>query len=110
MSAAEQIELAEQREAERLGRVAFHHDKPRDACPYTEGHLRDLWLKGYNTTSKRGKSRPDMTLVRGAGFRAFQDGLHKNECPYRGSGRTEWLEGWNAARIAKENDDYEKYR
>ena len=53
-------------------RVAFHHNKPRDICPYVEGHLRELWLKGYDTTSKRGTQRPDMYSAVGAGFFAFR--------------------------------------
>jgi ribosome modulation factor len=104
---AERAALAEQREAERLGRVAFHHDKPRDTCPYIEVHLRDLWLNGYDTTRKRGTNRPDMYPAMAAGFFAFRDGLHKNECPYqsRSQGRREWLEGWEAARRNKEKED-----
>ena len=107
MTAAEQAALAEQHEAERLGRVAFHHEETRDVCPFAEGSLRELWLKGYDTTSRRGKSRPDMHQAIGAGFYAFMDGLRHDENPYRsrGQARTDWLEGWEKARLSKEKDD-----
>lgn len=37
MSKAEQEILFQQREAARLGRVAHHHGKSSEACPYAEG-------------------------------------------------------------------------
>ncbi len=49
---------------------------------------------GWQCTS--GVSRPAMSYVRGKGYRAFQDGLRKTECPYglRTPQAREWHQGW----------------
>jgi ribosome modulation factor len=111
-TAAEQAALAEQCEAERLGRVAVHHGKPRGACPYPGGQLRELWLKGYDLTYKRGLRRPDMSPARSAGFYAFVDGLHSSECPYGSRTRAaeQWYQEWKETQRRQEKDDDHGYR
>jgi ribosome modulation factor len=109
MTPAEKAALAEQQEAKRQGAVAFHHKKPLDACPFKEGDpLRQYWLEGRDAASK-GKNRLDMDPIRAEGFRAFQDGLRSNECPYGRGKRGQWIDGWEQAKHAKERDD-EIYR
>lgn len=112
MTAEQQEAGARRKEAERLGRVAVHSGQQRDSCPYDAGEFRDLWLKGFDETTKRGIRRLDMSRARGTGFRAFQDGLKKDECPYssRSQDRSEWLDGWERAREAQEKRDAETYR
>jgi ribosome modulation factor len=99
--------LAELREAERLGRVAVHHGNPRGTCPYADGLLRELWLKGYDITYKRGLRCPDMLPARSAGFYAFIDGLHPNECPYGPWTRAaeQWHQEWKETQRRQEKDD-----
>lgn len=97
-----------EREAGRQGRVAIHHGKPRDACPHGEDSpLRKHWLDGWDAVKKRGVGRPDMSPARGAGYRAFQDGLRHNECPYdpRTQDANEWCAGWRDAEENKRKRD-----
>jgi|HubBroStandDraft_4_1064222.scaffolds.fasta_scaffold820584_2 ribosome modulation factor len=110
MTKAEQEALAQRQEAERLGRVAFHHGKASAACPYAEGDpLRQEWLNGLDQASKR-KLRLDMSPARAKGNNAFNDGLTPQECPLnRSTERTEWHEGWERARKFKEKQD-ERFR
>lgn len=100
------------REAERLGRVAHHHGKTEADCPYsTDDPLRDHWMTGIRAARCR-RNRADMGPARASGFRAFQDGLKRTECPFGflTPDRTEWLEGWERAERAKEKYDDEHYR
>jgi ribosome modulation factor len=112
LSEAEQEALARRREAERQGRVAFHHGKSREACAFREGDpLRQIWLDGLDHASKR-RLRADMLSARAKGHNAFADGLRPEDCPLgsRTPERTEWLAGWEEARVRKEKDDYERFR
>jgi ribosome modulation factor len=109
---AEQDALAQRQAAERLGRVAFHHGKSPEACPYAEGDpLRQEWLAGLDQASKR-RLRADMSAARAKGRNAFSDGLRRDECPLpsRSAERTEWLAEWEQARKLNVKDDYERYR
>ena len=109
MTPAEQVTLAAQREAKRQGAVAFHYKKPLDACPFKGNDpLRQCWLEGRAAATKR-RNRLDMDPVRAEGFRAFQDGLLSNECPYGRGRRGQWIEGWEQAKQAKERRE-EIYR
>src|ERR1700730_8244756 len=102
MTPAEQAALVAQQEAKRQGAVAFHHKKPLDACPFKDDDpLRQYWLEGRAAASRR-KNRLDMDPVRAEGFRAFQDGLLPNECPYGRGPRSQWIEGWEQAERSKE--------
>jgi ribosome modulation factor len=112
MSEAEQEDSARRWEAERQGRVAFHHGKSHEACPFREGDpLRKIWLDGLDHASKR-RLRLDMLPARAKGHNAFADGLCREDCPLgsRTPERTEWLAGWEEARVCKEKDDYERFR
>ena len=108
----EQSAVAEQREAERSGSVAFHHRQPRDACPISDADpLRQCWFAGWDAASKR-PDRFDMKAEKSTGWRAFKDGLHRNECPFpsRTEDRAEWLAGWNLAQQNAETEDERIYR
>lgn len=98
-------------EVERKGRVAFHFQKERDACPYAEDNpLRDRWLVGWDAASQK-KNRLDMSAAHAEGHRAFHDGLRSIECRFgRTPEGTEWHEGWEDARRSKEKSDAERYR
>jgi ribosome modulation factor len=112
MSKAEQAVLSQQREAMRLGRVAHHHGKSAEACPYAETDpLRPLWLEGLAEAKKR-KLRLDMTAARAKGFNAFKDGLRPEECPLpaRSPERSEWMAAYEHARERHEKDEAERYR
>jgi ribosome modulation factor len=112
MSKAEQEVLARRREAERQGRIAFHHGKSREACPFSESDpLRQIWIDGLDHASKR-RLRLDMLPARAKGHNAFADGLLPEDCPLGGRTpeRTQWLAGWEDARARKEKDDYDRFR
>ena len=100
------------REAERLGRVAFHHGKGIEACPYKEDDpLRELWLRGHDFSSKA-RPRLDYPPYMARGFMAFQHGLRSDECPpdiRRDQRGHDWHEGWRKAEDVKKRDE-EKYR
>jgi ribosome modulation factor len=107
LSEAEQDDLARRREADRQGRVAFHHGKAREVCPFAEGDpLRQDWLGGFEQASKR-TLRLDMSPARAKGNNAFKDGLLPEECPLgsRSAERSEWLSGWEQGRAFKEKND-----
>ena len=110
MTKAEQDEAARQREAARLGRVAHHHGKTADACPYPEGNpLRQLWL---DNLAKPIRSRLDMSAARARGHAAFHDGLELHECPLpsRSAESSEWHEGYEDARAWHEKDQTDRFR
>jgi ribosome modulation factor len=109
----ERIDPDDPAEIERRGRVALHHGKPRDACPFADGDpRRERWLAGHDNATRR--YRYDFPPAKEAGFRAFRDGLRVNECPYNwrkdSKSAAEWREGYEHARQAKERDDTERYR
>lgn len=110
---AEKINPTAPAEVERRGRVAYHHGKTRDGCPFAEDDpLRQPWLTGWDAASSR-KNRLDMNPARASGWRAFQDGVHKHECPYGAKNRkeaSEWHAGWQDAYDAKDRDDARRYR
>lgn len=110
---AEELQRADaDREVERLGRVAHHYRKSESDCPYSaDDPLRGRWIAGFQAASKR-QNRLDMSPARASGFRAFQDGLHRDECPlgFLTPERSEWVEGWEHAERVKEKYDDEHYR
>jgi ribosome modulation factor len=109
----EAVDPTDPAEVERRGRVAYHHGKDRDDCPFSDGDpLQERWLAGWDGASSR-KNRLDMSPARAWGWRAFRDGVHNHECPCGAKNRkeaSEWHAGWQDARDAKDRDDARRYR
>lgn len=111
MTRKEEVADAAAAEAERQGSVAFHHGKARDDCPFGEEDdpRRRRWLAGHDKASAGRKNRLDMSPTAAAGFRAFRDGLHRDECPADikrdGKKWSEWLQGWERGERARERDE-----
>jgi ribosome modulation factor len=104
--------LERQREATRLGCVAFHHRKSVAACPYEEtDSCRQDWLNAFDQASMR-PLRIDVPTARAKGQNAFWDGVYREECPFRWRTpeRWEWLDGWDRAQKLKKQQDEETYR
>ena len=111
-AAESEAHAADEDEAERLGRVAHHHVKSENASPYsTDDPRRARWLAGIAAARKR-RPRSDLSRAQAMGFLAFQDGVHRSECPHvsRSEDQKEWLAGWDLARLAKDDVDEKTQR
>ena len=100
-AAEREARAAAEDEAERLGRVAHHHGKSEDTSPFSiDDPRRQRWLAGI-AAARAHRPRSDLTSAQAMGVLAFQDGVHRSECPHtsRSEDQKEWLAGWDLARL-----------